>query len=201
MNCTNCGAAMELIESRRYFFCRYCGSFNFPEPADAHGIRVLGRTSDPPPCPMCGAPLTQAVLDDVHPVHFCAKCRGVLMPRGTFATVVSMRRAWASNVPTGPGPLDRRALDLERSCPLCHQRFITHPYYGPGNVVIDNCERCDVIWLDFGEMRQIVDAPGSDRGRRDRHVTTDDYTLASRVPGSGAIEAEDPLGFLFDLLS
>lgn len=23
MNCTNCGAAMELIESRRHLFCRY----------------------------------------------------------------------------------------------------------------------------------------------------------------------------------
>lgn len=41
-----------------------------------------------------------------------------------------------------------------------------HPYYGPGNIVIDTCSRCDVIWLDFGELRQVTDAPGKDRGKR-----------------------------------
>jgi Zn-finger nucleic acid-binding protein len=41
-----------------------------------------------------------------------------------------------------------------------------HPYYGPGNVVIDTCSRCDLIWLDFGELKQIADAPGRDRGRQ-----------------------------------
>ena len=41
-----------------------------------------------------------------------------------------------------------------------------HPYYGPGNVVIDSCRRCDVIWLDFGELEQITRAGGRDRGWR-----------------------------------
>ena len=44
--------------------------------------------------------------------------------------------------------------------------MITHPYFGPGNVVIDSCEHCELVWLDFGELQQIVDAPGKDRGTR-----------------------------------
>jgi hypothetical protein len=40
-----------------------------------------------------------------------------------------------------------------------------HPYYGPGNVVVDTCRKCDLVWLDFGELQQIGDAPGLDRGR------------------------------------
>jgi Zn-finger nucleic acid-binding protein len=32
-------------------------------------------------------------------------------------------------------------------------------------VVIDSCVTCDLIWLDFGELRQITDAAGRDRGR------------------------------------
>lgn len=201
MNCSNCGAPIQLIESRRYFFCRHCGFFHFPEPPDAEGVRILGLTPDAPCCPVCTAPMAQAVLHDVHPVQFCAKCRGVLMPRRVFVTVVHVRRSWASNRPTAPQPLDRGALERGRSCPLCHRRMVTPPYYGPGNVVIDNCEACDVIWLDFGEMRQIVETPGNDRGRRDHMATDDDLTLASLVSGTGAIEAEDPLSFLFDLLS
>jgi Zn-finger nucleic acid-binding protein len=50
-------------------------------------------------------------------------------------------------------------------CPLCAGDMSTHPYYGPGSVVIDTCETCHVVWLDFGELRQIADAPGRDRGR------------------------------------
>jgi len=40
----------------------------------------------------------------------------------------------------------------------------THPYYGPGNCVVDTCIRCGVIWLDYGEITVITNAPGRDRG-------------------------------------
>lgn len=200
MNCANCGAAMELIESRRYFFCRHCGSFHFPEPVSAEGIRVLGRTADAPPCPLCKGPLAAALLDDSHPVHFCATCRGVLLPRGTFATVVNARRAWASNPPAEARPLDRAALERKLSCPSCGAAFETSPYYGPGNVVIDRCEPCDIVWLDFGELRQIVDAPGRDRGTRDR-VFGHDVSTFHPAPQGVDLTAADPLAFLFDVLS
>jgi Zn-finger nucleic acid-binding protein len=26
-------------------------------------------------------------------------------------------------------------------------------------VIIDNCERCELNWLDYGELRRIVQAP------------------------------------------
>lgn len=201
MNCANCGAAMELIESRRYFFCRHCGSFHFPEPADTDGVRIVGGTADAPSCPVCKVPLAQALLDDAHPVHFCATCRGVLMPRQTFAGVVGVRRAWASNPPQEPRPLDRRSLERKLTCPSCRARLTTHPYYGPGNVVIDNCETCDVIWLDFGELKQIVDAPGRDRGERNRAMGDDPHIPRRVGQGGGLLAAEDPLDFLFDLLT
>lgn len=40
-------------------------------------------------------------------------------------------------------------------------------YYGPGNIVMDVCVGCDRLWLDYGELKQIADAPGTDRGSRD----------------------------------
>jgi Zn-finger nucleic acid-binding protein len=166
MNCANCGAAMELVESRRYFRCRHCGGYHFPQGIEADGIRIVGRPAGAPACPVCALPMAHALLDDVHPVDFCARCRGALMPRETFGAVTSMRRAWAATPPADPVPLDRQALHRELACPKCGGRFDTYPYFGPGNVVIDNCARCDAIWLDFGEMQQIADAPGRDRGSR-----------------------------------
>jgi len=37
----------------------------------------------------------------------------------------------------------------------------THFYAGPGNVVMDSCENCELIWLDRGELMHIARAPDS----------------------------------------
>ena len=166
MNCKNCGGAMELHAARGYFFCRYCGSFHFPEATAADGIRLLGQPDAGAPCPACKARLATAILDESHSVQYCANCRGALMSRETFADVVSLRRGWATTPPAEPIPLEREELNRVVNCPRCASRLETHPYYGPGNVVIDSCASCDVVWLDFGELKQIAAAPGRDRGGR-----------------------------------
>jgi Zn-finger nucleic acid-binding protein len=197
---------MELVESRRYFRCGHCGAYHFPHSVEADGIRIVGQRSEAPKCPVCAAPMAQALLDDDHPVDFCAKCRGVLLPRTTFADVTNKRRAWATTPPAEPVPLERQALHRELRCPKCGGPFETYPNYGPGNVVIDSCRDCDVIWLDFGEMRQIVDAPGRDRGSRHVPPIDDEYV---RHGERGADDADDdtpsrrrghPLGFLMDVM-
>jgi Zn-finger nucleic acid-binding protein len=200
MNCENCGAAMELNQSRRYFQCPYCGTLAFPEPIDADGIRIVGRTADALRCPVCNAGMDQAVLDTDYPVAFCGRCRGVLLPRLTFARVVNNRRAWETDPPVQPPPLDRRALDRKLACPSCGQPFMTYPYSGPGNVVIDNCAKCDLIWLDFGEMRQIVDAPGRDRGSRQVIPVDDQYVRQGPERKEDSSDEENPLSFLINLL-
>ncbi|GEM_PF-2293393 len=35
-----------------------------------------------------------------------------------------------------------------------------HPYYGPGNVVIDSCAECGYIWLDHGELSSVERSAG-----------------------------------------
>jgi Zn-finger nucleic acid-binding protein len=210
MNCPNCGAAMQLIESRRYFQCRHCGTFHFPTTVEADGIRVTGQPAGAPGCPVCRVPMAHALLDDDHPIDFCATCRGMLLPRATFAGVTQKRRAWAATPPAEAVPLNRLELHRELKCPGCGGRFETYPHLGPGSVVIDNCVRCDLVWLDFGEMRQIVDAPGRDRGAR--HVPRVDDEYVRQGPPGGADDDEDrpllgrrrrikdPLGLMIDAM-
>jgi Zn-finger nucleic acid-binding protein len=185
MNCTGCGAAMELVATRGYYFCRYCGAFHFPETTAGEGVRVLGAAQPPLACPACRKALSSAIVDELFPVHHCANCRGLLVPRGKFVDIVHKRRAWATNPPSAPVPIDADELQRQVRCPVCTSAMETHPYYGPGNVVIDNCQTCDIVWLDFGELRQIVDAPGRDRGTRDIRPYDE-----SRVIGTAAEEAE-----------
>lgn len=209
MNCKNCGAAMELVESRRYFRCRHCGSYCFSDSVEADGIRIVGQTADALGCPVCAVPMTHAVIDERHPIDFCGICRGFLIPRATFAHVTTRRRAAATTPPVDPLPFDRKELERTLSCPKCGRRFETYPHFGPGNVVVDNCTSCDLIWLDFGEMRKIVDAPGRDRGVR--HVPPVDDEVARQVFSKSSLgdedgprmrrrESADPLTALFDAI-
>jgi Zn-finger nucleic acid-binding protein len=120
-----------------------------------------------------------------------------------------MRRAWASGPPTDPVPVRSDELKRLATCPTCKNRMATYPYYGPGNVVIDTCDACNVVWLDFGELKQIVDAPGQDRGGRERSAADVDRWSPLDNPTHGRALATDPdakprqpdiLTFLDDLL-
>jgi Zn-finger nucleic acid-binding protein len=143
------------------------------------------------------------MIDETHPVRYCRNCRGVLIERRSFASVVEKRRAWAHSTPAPPIPLDRAELERQVRCPACAGPMMTHPYYGPGNVVIDGCQACELVWLDCGELKQIVDAPGRDRGAREvpRRVVDDpagNPITGARMVGSGrSVDSPD----LFDLLS
>jgi Zn-finger nucleic acid-binding protein len=165
MNCRNCGGTMALAESRRHFICRHCGTSHFPDASDADGVQVLGVDTTSSSCPVCKMALAHGLLYG-EPVETCTACRGMLIPRTAFAGLVQTRRLWATGPTDTIQPLDRRALERQLACPQCERPFDTHPYGGPGNVVIDGCSRCNVVWLDYGELRRIINAPGSDRGRR-----------------------------------
>lgn len=200
---------MELYASRGYSFCRYCGSFYFPESANDQGVKVLADASGPLPCPACSKDLATATLDGSHAIHYCKNCRGLLLARGSFVDVVRVRRAWAAGPPTDPPRLREDELKRSATCPTCRKRMATHPYFGPGNVVIDTCDTCNVVWLDFGELKQIVDAPGQDRGGRERSAGQLDRWSPLDSPTHGRVLGTDPdakprsgdiLTFLDDLL-
>lgn len=177
---------MKLNAPRGFFFCRYCGSYHFPETAPDQGVKVLADTSNLRGCPACSAPLATAQIDGAHAAHYCRSCRGVLLARGSFAEVVRLRRAWATDPPAPPTPLNREELERRLNCPVCAAEMNTYPYHGPGSIVMDACERCHVIWLDFGELKQIVDAPGSDRGRQEQRPTPDRSIGIPPGPGTGS---------------
>jgi Zn-finger nucleic acid-binding protein len=75
----------------------------------------------------------------------------------------------------------------------------THPYYGPGNVVIDTCTACDLVWLDFGELAQIVDAPGRDRGRRGIEGAGSSGSAAKSTASTDGARAGDLFEVLLNL--
>jgi Zn-finger nucleic acid-binding protein len=151
---------MEVVEGRAHFRCPFCATLHFPEPLALSVDRIipLGTASDAE-CPRCGETLSSGALDEVA-VRYCASCRGILLASQDFGYLVQSRRSGYGGPDATPRPLAREHLEHRIECPNCDRTMEVHPYYGPGNQVIDSCHPCRLIWLDSGEMAAIERAPG-----------------------------------------
>ena len=163
MNCNNCGAPMHLVREKDYFYCKYCGTFHFP-PQTKEGVRILDALPHPLECPACSEPLYRASIN-LFPALHCKRCRGTLMQQFLFGEVIQYLRSQARGPADRPRLLDNEELKRLVKCPYCYRIMDVHPYAGPGNIMIDTCAHCYVIWLDYGEINKVVNAPGRDRGQ------------------------------------
>lgn len=165
MNCPNCGAAMH-VNAKAVFVCSHCGTNAYPEAIEREGIRLVGPSASALSCPLCKNAFVSGLIEE-YPVDYCQSCHGLLLNRRDFAELVRRRRSWAATAPVIPTPTRAEELRRRIACAKCGTPMTTDWYYGPGNVIIDRCVPCDLVWLDFGELKQIVDAPGPDRGSHD----------------------------------
>jgi len=156
MVCPNCGGPMRLEPARDFLTCDYCRSLHFPDP-NADGVRVLGEPSEQQ-CPYCATPLTHASVAGRR-LLYCERCRGLLVNMDVFMAVTEeLRSRHPSSAYVGEQP-DWSNLERKTLCPQCGRIMNTHGYAGPGNVIIDSCSECRVIWLDHGELQRIFRAP------------------------------------------
>ncbi len=162
MNCKNCGGVLEIDSTNRFLRCHYCDSQQLAS-GDHRSLDevVASATTTEIFCPSCMDvnQLSQGLLDDVR-VAFCSDCFGFMVDSQSLAMVLKNRRQEFSGVEDKPVPVNQESLGRIRNCPQCNLQMETHPYYGPGNAVIDSCHRCRVIWMDNGELSQLVRAPG-----------------------------------------
>jgi Zn-finger nucleic acid-binding protein len=161
MDCVNCGAPLVVQGDGDWFRCEYCGSVRFPAES-ADGVRILGLAEPGADCTVCYQPLSRASIDGCAGLY-CGQCGGVLLDQSLFRQIVARHRARARGPADAPKPMDRDQLRRQIHCPQCGRVMDAHPYFGPGNIVIDRCSRCNRVWLDHGELRTIINAPGRDR--------------------------------------
>jgi Zn-finger nucleic acid-binding protein len=163
MNCPHCGAPMNLFRERDYYYCEHCQSYHFPS-MDNQGLRVLGKNPEGIHCQHCQVVLDLITYDDFFQGYQCSKCHGLLFNRTTFREAIDFHRSRAKTPPEPFSQYNPNELNRKTYCPACQKEMDTFQYNGPGNIVIDTCHTCDLIWLDYGELQKVVNAPGRDRG-------------------------------------
>lgn len=182
MNCRNCGASMQPVGGRAYFRCPHCTTFEFPQTND-DGIAPVGAATGFH-CPVCTGGLATAAIEG-HQVCFCGKCRGFLATNQEFGMIVPLRRSQLGDQPSVPRSFGKDELIRQVGCPKCRKRMDTHPYGGGGNVVVDTCHRCHLIWLDAGELEIIArHRPERTSGREELTGLTPKFDGPPREPES-----------------
>ncbi len=135
--------------------CDYCKSVVYSAP-DAEGLRYLGE-AEGCQCPVCEVSLWDAALGNL-PLRACKQCHGVLVAMGAFEGLIQQVRAQHEGKEI-PVTEDARDLDRKLNCPSCHRPMETHFYYGGGHVVMEDCEHCELNWLDGGALMRIACTP------------------------------------------
>jgi Zn-finger nucleic acid-binding protein len=160
VNCPHCGAPLAPDLHNGALQCCYCKTRTQPPRRMELGDAVVDFGHDAGiDCPVCQQRLTSALLDDQR-AAYCSGCRGVLLNDEVFAHTVRARRARFRGQEHSPTPIHPEAFERKLHCGRCRRPMQTHPYYGPGNTVIDSCYPCGLVWLDAGEITQIEVAVG-----------------------------------------
>ena len=136
---------------------------NHTQAAQSFGFQSIGKSTDFL-CPMC--PDSNLSVCELHGTQVCGcgSCAGFLIDGASLSDLVIALRIDYRGKQDKPELLDSHELDQFIACPPCGNRMYTHPYHGPGNVVINSCSDCKLIWLDAGEFGKIIRAPGKRGG-------------------------------------
>ena len=115
-----------------------------------HGRRVRNF-------PAVKCPHDDTILREVETGGFrvagCPQCSGIWLTRDTLKQAINARHAADNLDPNEPPPSARPAPARRRQCPGC--RCLLKPRWLHG-IELDVCEQCHGLWLDAGELRQIV---------------------------------------------
>jgi Zn-finger nucleic acid-binding protein len=105
-------------------------------------------------CPVCKEAMIVLELDEVEIDH-CVECRGIWLDGGELEILLE-------NSAAKDGFLDsfyknEGSKEKPRKCPMCDKKMEKVLYGGNKTIQIDRCRKKDGIWLDKGELREILE--------------------------------------------
>lgn len=104
-------------------------------------------------CPVCKEPMIVLELDEVEIDH-CTSCGGIWLDAGELELLLGdpdSRDRFLSSFET-----DEVTEERSRRCPICRKRMEKVSAGANGKVRIDRCRNNDGIWLDEGELEEIL---------------------------------------------
>jgi Zn-finger nucleic acid-binding protein len=104
-------------------------------------------------CPVDDAPLREVERGGFK-LACCSQCSGLWITRDTLKQAfASQHRPEKLDEAECQPPLLKPGTARQRLCPCCNHQLAPRWLHG---IEIDVCEKCQGLWLDAGELRQII---------------------------------------------
>jgi len=110
-------------------------------------------------CPLCKSPLIVVEYHDIE-LDWCPGCEGLWFDSGEMELVTAQMRGTATVL------MPQRKADTSEKrlrCPECNKTMEKRLLGDAQTVIADVCPTCGGLWLDHGELEQIVSAGGAAR--------------------------------------
>ncbi len=102
-------------------------------------------------CPKCDKEMTPQTYNDVE-VDKCPSCEGIYFDQGELDKLIAAGAAGADSPEYTE--LSNRMDMMLGTCPRCDVEM--DPHLGPGNLRIDRCSKCHAVFLDQGELAELL---------------------------------------------
>jgi Zn-finger nucleic acid-binding protein len=114
-------------------------------------------------CPRDQAALVPQTFDSILQVEHCGSCGGVFLDKGALEKLENATAQEYAKESKQPDDMAEEAYEMgmqqEREdavCPKCDAEMEKSEYGFCSSVLIDSCPKCGGIWLDHGELKQIM---------------------------------------------
>jgi len=121
-------------------------------------------------CPACKEPMIVLELAEVEVDH-CTSCGGIWLDGGELELLLedsASKDAFLNSFEP-----DEKSGEKARKCPLCSKRMEKISAGIDKRVLVDRCRKNDGIWLDGGELEEIITMSGFGEDSRVLHLLQD----------------------------
>ena len=116
-------------------------------------------------CPRCKSDLMVVEYEDIE-LDYCNTCGGLWFDRGEMDLLAGKSGAEPVELRPAPGVREARLR-----CPTC-RTYMDKRHMGETQpVLVDQCPACGGLWLDHGELEQVLDQSNKGSGGMvERHL-------------------------------
>ncbi|MFH2009786.1 MAG: zf-TFIIB domain-containing protein [bacterium] len=107
-------------------------------------------------CPKCKVEMSAHTVVGIE-VDKCPDCEGIYFDQGELDQLLTQGAPEGTDNPEYSAISDQKDMELG-TCPRCDQEM--EPYLGPRNLRLDRCNDCNAVFLDQGELSELLSTQG-----------------------------------------
>jgi Zn-finger nucleic acid-binding protein len=140
-------------------------------------------------CPRCRIDLSVQEYNDSR-LEECRRCGGKWLDPATLKEIIAATSAPVDKAASRVG-VDLTDIRTDGICPRCEAGLEPFNYAGDSGVILDRCPVCGGLWLDGGELEQVLAVVAASERDLDRDIKRFSADLHQEEVRQDVLERQD----------